>query len=270
MSVIYSTQCQDCIAYLETVPDKSVDIIFIDPPYNTKNSKDKTVKYDRNKDFTNKNWTNFYSDWDNVDHYYAWTLKYARHCRRVLKPKGSIFICGSFHNIPETALAFQKAGFYTIQWVQWCLPNAFPNLSCTKMTNANQTIIWARPEEKITHYYDKVAAKKYNDGVNLKDYWIIPKESQRKSKEKPWLDHPSKKPVSLVERAIDIALPKVDNGCILDFFAGSGSTGEAVYNITERHNLNLKCAQVDKDETYVNGILARIAVLQSNNATIPL
>lgn len=260
-NVAYYTHHYDCLDYLAEVDDQTVDVIFIDAPYNTGNKKDKTVKYDRNKDFAKKNWVNFHADWDSIDKYYSWVLKWAKHSRRILKPKGSIFACGSFHNIPETALAFKKAGFYTIQWIQWCIPNAFPNLQGQKPTNANQTIIWARPYEDVTHYYDKAAAKNYNNGVNLKDYWIIPKESNRKGPDKPWLNHPSKKPVALIERALDISLPKQDWVRVLDFFAGSGATGEATLNIARRYGINIHCDQVEKEAKYVDGILARIEYL---------
>lgn len=252
----------DCVTYLSALSDNSQDVIFIDPPYNTGNKKDKTVAYDRNKDFADKRWVNFHSDWDDIEQYHEWVLEWGYHARRILKPKGSIFVCGSFHSIPETAIAFKALGFYTIQWIQWCIPNAFPNLSGTKMTNANQTIIWARANEQTTHYYDKEAAKRYNSGVNLKDYWIIPKESQRKSPDRPWLEHPSKKPVSLVERALDISLPKQDGVSVIDFFAGSGSTGEAAINIAGRYNIDISCTLVDKEQKYIDGIQARIASLQ--------
>lgn len=260
-NMTYTVKQMDCVDYLMSVPDNTVDVIFTDPPYNTGNTEDKTITYDRNADFAAKKWTNFHSDWDTIDNYLEWVMQWGYHARRILKPTGSIFVCGSFHSIPETAIAFKALGFYTIQWIQWCIPNAFPNLQGTKLTNANQTIIWARPRQNKTQHYDKEAAKRYNDGVNLKDYWIIPKESKRKSSNTPWLYHPSKKPVALAERAIDIALPKIDGVIVLDFFAGSGSTGEAVKNIARRYSIDIQCLLVDKDKEYVDGIEARMRSL---------
>jgi DNA modification methylase len=255
--ITYTITCAPDETFLSTVSAESIDIVIIDPPYNTGNKKDKTVKYDRNTDFAKKNWINFHSDWDSIPNYYEWVYSWLDNTRRILKPTGSLFICGSFHSIPDTAIALRELGYYTIQWIQWVIPNSFPNLQMDKMVNANQTIIWARPYEHTKQYYDKEAAKRYNNGKNLRDYWEIPKESQRKSEDTPWLNHPSKKPTALIERAIDIALPKVDGGVVLDYFAGSGSMGEAVLNIARRYDIDITAILADREQEYIDNIRKR-------------
>lgn len=240
----------DCLTVLPTIPDASVDCIFIDPPYGTGNNKDKSVKYDRNVDFARKNWVNFHADWDSFDNYPQWCYQWLEQSKRILTDTGTIFICGSFHNIPDVALALRALDMYTIQWIQWCIPNSFPQLSMTKMINANQTIIWARKGKR--HYYDKEAAKRYNDGKNLRDYWIINQDTRGTWK------HPSKKPFYLVYRALDIALPKDRPAKIVDFFAGSGSTGEAAAHICANYQTPVSCGLVEQSSEYIDTIKARV------------
>ncbi len=234
----------DCIAAQKELTDP-FDVIWLDPPYNTKNKKNKAATYDRNKDFQRKNWQSFYAEWDDITNYVEWCAQWLEQSKRLLTDTGTIFICGSFHNIPDVALALRAQGFYTIQWVQWCIPNAFPNLSMTKMVNANQTMIWARKGER--HYYDKEAAKRYNDGKNLRDYWLLNNDTQAGKRWK----HPSKKPVPLVYRALDIATNKNKPIRVLDYFGGSGTTAVAVYNIATHYQIPVECTLVDREWQYI-------------------
>jgi modification methylase len=230
----------DCIEIMQDLPENSITTIFADPPYNTGNKKNKTFTYDRNKEFEKKNWTNFYAEWDDIDHYYKWSRNWLKQAYRILKEEGTIWICGSFHNIPETALALKNIGFWTLTWVSWCIPNSFPHLSGKAMTNANQILIWARKGKR--NYYDLEAAKKYTENnTNLRDYWVIPNDSRPG---RLW-KHPSKKPPALVKRALNISTPKDKDALILDPFGGSGTTGVVA------QELGLDCILIDKDPRYV-------------------
>ena len=66
----------DCIEGMRLLPDDSVDLIVIDPPYNI--GKDK--RWDK---------------WRSVEEYVAWMTEVFRECERVLKPNGSFYW---FHN----------------------------------------------------------------------------------------------------------------------------------------------------------------------------
>lgn len=240
----------DCVLGMSALADASINTIFADPPYNTGNATNKTVTYDQNENFAEKNWTNFHSDWDTIDDYQAWTRAWLCQAHRILKPNGSIWICGSFHNIPDVATALTALGFYTIQWVAWCIPNAFPHLAGIKMGNSNQILIWARKSKDTTQFYDLEAARKYNDGKNLRDYWIINNDSQAG---KLW-KHPSKKPFDLVFRALDISTPKHAGAIVLDPFAGSGTTGSAA------KHLGLDCILFEKKAEYIPILRNRVAI----------
>lgn len=244
----------DCTEVMKSIPDGHITTAFCDPPYGTGNKKDKTITYDRNKDFEKKNWTNFHADWDTIDQYYKWSRYWLIEAYRVLKDGGTIWICGSFHNIPEAALALNNIGFWTIQWVSWCIPNAFPHLSGKQMSNSNQTLIWARKGRK-GHYYDYEAAKRYTDnGTNLRDFWTVPNDSRPG---RLW-KHPSKKPPALVKRALDISTPKDVGAVVLDPFAGSGTTGEVA------QELGLDCILIDKKPEYIEMMNRRLCGDQSS------
>lgn len=240
----------DCIDGTADLADESIDTIFNDPPYNTGNEHNKAVSYDQSAEFAAKNWTPFYAHdgWDTIPDYRAWCLGWLRQAHRVLKPTGSIWICGSFHNIPDVALALRELEFYTIQWVQWCIPNAFPHLAGLKMGNSNQTIIWARKSQYTTQFYDLEAARRYNDGKNLRDFWLINNDTQAG---KLW-KHPSKKPFDLVFRALDISTPKHSGATVLDMFAGSGTTGSAA------KHLGLDCILFERKAEYIPVIRDRV------------
>jgi modification methylase len=241
----------DCVDVMRNLPASSVNTIFADPPYNTGNTAKKTAQYDRNKDFEAKHWENFHADWDSIQDYYAFSRDWIFGAYDVLIDGGSIWLCGSFHNIPECAIALKEAGFYTIQWVAWCIPNAFPHLSGKKMANSNQTIIWARKGDH--HCYNYKAARSYNDGKNLRDYWhsdvwFINNDCVSG---KYW-KHPSKKPPALVKRAIDISTP--EHGIVLDPFGGSGTTCVA------SASLDLDCIVIEKHQPYIDMIESRLTV----------
>lgn len=238
----------DSVLGMSTLQSESIDTIFADPPYNTKNKIDKTVTYDQNADFASKNWTNFKADWDDINDYYEWSFTWLAQAKRILKPNGSIWICGSFHNIPDVARALKALEFYTIQWVSWCIPNAFPHLAGIKMGNSNQTIIWARPYKGVTQFYDLEAARRYNNGKNLRDFWLINNDT---SAGRFW-KHPSKKPFDLVYRALDVSTPKHASATVLDPFAGSGTTGSAA-----RH-LGLDCILFERESAYIPMIKDRV------------
>jgi DNA modification methylase len=67
---------RDCLEGMAMIPDKSVDLIVIDPPYNI--GKDK--RWDK---------------WKSIDDYVSWMTEVFKECERVLKPTGSFYW---FHN----------------------------------------------------------------------------------------------------------------------------------------------------------------------------
>lgn len=123
-----------------------------------------------------------------------------------------------------------------------------PNVAMTQMAISNQTLIYARKSKAARHYYNKAAARSYNGGKNLRDFWLIPNDC---TAGRTW-KHPSKKPVALVSRALHISTPA--GGVVLDCFAGSGTTGVAA------RGLELPCTLIEKAPEYAAMIEQRLGL----------
>ena len=136
----------DCIEVLRSLPDKSVDLVFADPPYNLQLGGD-LLRPDNSKvDAVDDDWDQF----DSFAAYDAFTRAWLKECRRVLKDDGAIWVIGSYHNIFRVGAAMQDLGFWVLNDVIWRKSNPMPNFKGTRFTNAHETLIWAakcaRPE----------------------------------------------------------------------------------------------------------------------------
>ena len=84
----------DSLELLKKIPDKSIDLVFADPPYNLQ-LKDTLYRPDQT---TVEAVTN---DWDKFDTYQAYDefcLVWLKECKRVLKDDGSLWIIGSYQS----------------------------------------------------------------------------------------------------------------------------------------------------------------------------
>lgn len=224
--------CGDCREGLAGLPTQSVDVIFADPPYFTGNTEDQTADYTVSEALAAQGWTNFHADWDNQwatwAEYQEWCATWLSECRRVLRPRGSIWICGSYHNIPRVGVVLQDQGWYVNRWISWYKPNAFPNRRMDKPAASTEIVIWARPSKDVTSLYHADVARYYGGGKNLRDMWAIPMDAARARRLKAHgFHHPSKKPPALVERCLRLSAPR-EGAVIADPFGGSGTTGECV------------------------------------------
>ena len=150
----------DCLEALASLPDKSVDLVFADPPYNLQLGGE-LLRPDNSKvDAVDDHWDQFAS----FEAYDRFTTEWLRQCRRVLKDDGSIWVIGSYHNIFRVGSTLQNLGFWILNDVIWRKSNPMPNFKGTRFTNAHETLIWAaksRGQKRYTFNYD--AMKMAND-----------------------------------------------------------------------------------------------------------
>jgi site-specific DNA-methyltransferase (adenine-specific) len=221
-AVLYN---EDCLEVISRIPENSVDMIFADPPYKLsnngitcKNGRMAAVnkgKWDKSKGLEED--TAFHDEWITA-------------CRRVLKPEGTIWISGTYHNIYQCGYLLQKNNFHILNDISWFKPNASPNLSCRFFTASHETIIWARKEKNGRHVfnYDAVKNGKFpedklkKENMQMRSVWSIPTPAKT---EKEWGKHPTQKPLSLLMRIIIASTNPGD--IILDPFNGGGTTGAA-------------------------------------------
>jgi len=226
----------DSFDILKKMKLESVDMIFADPPYflsnngiTCKGGKMVSVnkgKWDEGKSFSEK---------------HDFNRKWIRLCKKVLKPNGTIWISGTFHNIYSIGMALEQEGYKIINNITWRKTNPPPNLACKCFTHSTETILWAKKnEDKAKHIFNYAEMKEINNGKQMKDVWegSLTKPSERKEGK-----HPTQKPEYLLERII--LASTIENSIILDPFCGSGTTGVVA------KKLNRQFIGIDNVEDYL-------------------
>ena len=223
----------NCISIMNKLDEKSVDLIFADPPYFLSNG-GITCKAGKMVS-VNK------GDWDKsmgLEEDYKFTLKCLKACRCILNDNGAIWISGTLHNIYKIGFALEKLKFDIINDIIWFKPNAPPNLSCKYFTHSHETILWARKSIKSKHKFKYELLKNWdvsndkinNQGKQMRDIWAIPLTPKS---EKINGGHPTQKPVELLKRIISSNSGKGD--LILDPFNGSGTTGLVAFLLKRKY-----------------------------------
>jgi site-specific DNA-methyltransferase (adenine-specific) len=221
----------DCIEAMRRLPDASVDIAIADPPYNA--SKGNIWKWDNSVNLPGfgGNWSKVMTDWDDMPlaEYFAFTLAWLSELKRLVRPSGSLWIHGTYHNIGIINFALQLLSIEIINEVVWYKRNSFPNLSGRRLTASHETILWAHTggERKRRYYFNYDAAKAMGcpedllkeAGKQMRTVWDVP--NNKKREELAAGKHPTQKPVRLLKRMLEISTRRDD--LLLVPFAGSGS-----------------------------------------------
>ena len=210
----------DCIEAMRSLPDDSVDCVFADPPYNLQLGGDLNRPDGSHVDAVTDDWDHF----DSFRAYDDFTRAWLAEARRVLKPDGSLWVIGSYHNIYRVGAILQDTGFWILNDIVWRKTNPMPNFKGTRFTNAHETLIWASMGEKARYQFNYRAMKTLNDELQMRSDWVIPicaggerlKENGKKA-------HPTQKPEALLYRVLLATTEKGD--VVLDPFFGTGTTG---------------------------------------------
>lgn len=209
----------DNLKILKTLPDESVDLIYIDPPFNTQQRRfGKAGSYQ-----------------DKFQSYMSFLYPRLVQGHRVLKPNGAMFVhldyrevhrCklwmdelfgGSEHFINEIIWAYDYGGRSKSRW----------------STKHDNILFYAKNPKKYTFNYEEMdripymapglaGPEKAARGKTPTDTWWLTIVSPV-GKEKT--GYPTQKPIKLLERIVKIHSNPGDT--VLDFFAGSGTTGQA-------------------------------------------
>lgn len=236
----------DCKTLLDEFEFK-FDCIFADPPYFLSSGgischAGKIVCVDKGQ------WDKPTSVSDMDTFNFEWLYK----CRNHLKDSGTIWICGTHHNIFSVQQQLTALGFKILNIITWVKTNPPPNISCRYFTHSTEFVIWARKDAKVPHYYDYRLMKSLNYGKQMTDVWKLPAVS---TWEKSQGKHPTQKPLALLSRIIQASTR--ENEWILDPFCGSGTTGVAA-SLLGRRFLGL-----EKEQEYLDMAKARREELES-------
>jgi modification methylase len=210
----------DCIEAMRGLPDKSIDLVFADPPYNLQLGGDLNRPDGSHVDAVTDHWDQF----DSFAAYDKFTRAWLAEARRVLKPSGSLWVIGSYHNIFRVGAILQDMGFWILNDVVWRKANPMPNFKGTRFTNAHETLIWASMGEKARYTFNYRAMKTLNDELQMRSDWVLPIcGGQERLKSGGHKVHPTQKPEALLYR---VMLATTNPGdVVLDPFFGTGTTG---------------------------------------------
>ena len=238
----------DCIAAMEALPPKSVDMIFADPPYNLQLGGDLFRPEGGRVDAVDDEWDKF----DDFSAYDRFTRRWLAAARRVLKDDGTIWVIGSYHNIFRVGASLQDLGFWVLNDIVWRKANPMPNFKGTRFTNAHETMIWCSKSEKARYTFNYHALKMMNDDVQMRSDWTIPIcTGGERVKVGGVKAHPTQKPEALLYRVMMAASNPGDT--VLDPFLGSGTTG-AMAKMLGRNFIG-----IDREQAYVEVAEKRIA-----------
>jgi modification methylase len=243
----------DCVAVLDQLPAQSVDLIFADPPYNLQ------LKNELHRpDMTRVNGVE--DRWDQFDSFAAYdefSRAWLAACKRVLKPNGSIWVIGSYHNIFRVGAIMQDLGYWILNDVIWVKTNPMPNFRGVRFTNAHETLIWASTGQGARYTFHHHAMKGLNEDKQMRsDWWLTPLATgaERLKDENGAKAHSTQKPEALLYRVILAASNPGE--VVLDPFFGSGTTGVVARRL-HRHWIG-----IEREPKYIELAQKRIAAVQ--------
>ena len=250
----------DCIEELAKLPEQCVDLVFADPPYNLQINNELLRPNNTRVDGVDDDWDKFGS----FAAYDDFTAAWLRACRRVLKPEGSLWVIGSYHNIFRVGTILQDLGFWVLNDVVWRKTNPMPNFRGRRFTNAHETLVWVSMGPKARYTFNYEAMKALNDELQMRSDWLFPICSgpERLKQDGGRKTHPTQKPEALLHRIILASSHKGD--VILDPFLGSGTTaavakrlGRKFIGIEREAGLRGSCAGAARSRDAAQGRLGR-------------
>ena len=248
----------DAIKALQTIPDDSVDLIFVDPPYNI-----------------GKNFNGLKDKWNTDEDYLNWCYQWIDLCIAKLKSTGSIYIMTSTQFMPYFDI-FIREKLTILSRIIWNYDSSGvqakkyygslyePILFCVKdknnyTFNANDILVEAKTgaKRKLIDYRKPIPTV-YNSQKVTGNVWNFSRVRYRMDE---YENHPSQKPVALLERIIKASSNK--NDIVLDPFSGTFTTSYVA------KMLNRKSIGIELQEEYVKIGLRRLEISKEYN-NIPL
>ncbi|MBN2593158.1 MAG: adenine-specific DNA-methyltransferase [Sedimentisphaerales bacterium] len=210
----------DALEVLKTeIPSESVDLIFVDPPYNI-----------------GKKFADFHDKWPSDEEYAKWAYEWIDECIRVLSPKGTLYVMTSTQAMPYFDLYIRKK-LTILSRIIWRYDSSGmqakkyygsmyePILHSVKNVgeytfNADAIKVEAKTgsQRKLIDYR-KAVPTQYNTEKIPGNVWYFPRVRYRMDE---YENHPSQKPEALLERIIKASSNK--GYVVLDPFAGSFTT----------------------------------------------
>lgn len=247
---------QDAVQFLHTLPDSSVQLVLIDPPYNLE------LDY-----------------WDRFPNYLEWAKLWIDEIYRVLTNNGNCVIFGGFQfqDLKQGDLlevlhyARHNTKLRLINLIIWYYKNGMS--AHRYFANRHEEAIWLSKTKK--YFFDLNAVRVPYDEASkkaaLKDKRLIPENIEKgKNPTNVWeigrlngnsserVGHPTQKPTEIIRRFVKSL--SYEGSLVLDFFAGSGTTGRVCIE-ENRHSI-----LVDSDSSLKNYLQKHLQMADLSHA----
>ena len=251
---VHGVFIQDAVDFLKKLPNSSVQLILVDPPYNLD-----------------------LDSWDSFNNYIDWAKGWLDEIYRVLSDSGNCVIFGGFQyqDLKKGDLleilhyTRHKTDLRFVNLVIWYYKNG---MSAHRFfANRHEEAVWLSKTNK--YYFDldsvrvtfddatkelykkdkRLNPESIDKGKNPTNVWEIGRLNGN-SKER--VGHPTQKPVELIRRFVRAL--SFEGSIVLDFFAGSGTTGRVCIE-ERRHSL-----LVDSDNKLYDYLDKHISQIQPN------
>jgi modification methylase len=243
----------DCIEEMSRLPAASIDLVFADPPYNLQLKGGLLRPNQTEVDGVDEDWDKF-ADFAAYDRF---TRDWLAAARRLLKPDGTLWVIGSYHNIFRVGAILQDLGFWILNDIVWRKTNPMPNFRGRRFANAHETLIWCAKDQGSRYTFNHAAMKALNDDLQMRSDWLLPicggPERLRDAAGRK--AHPTQKPEALLHRVIMAASKPGE--VVLDPFFGSGTTGAVA------KRLGRGWIGIERDQGYARIAAARIAEVRA-------
>lgn len=244
---MHQAYCGDVIRVLADIPDASIDLLFVDPPYNI-----------------GKQFGKIRDKWPSEQAYLDWCYQWLSQCIDKLKPSGSLYLMASTQMMPYLDI-FVRQRMHVLSRIVWTYDSSGVQAK-RSFGSLYEPILFAVKDPKNYTFnadaiqieaptgakrklidYRKDPPQVYNSTKIPGNVWYFARVRYRMPE---YCSHPSQKPMALLER---ILLASSNPGdLVLDPFAGSFTTA-AVAQQLERHAIS-----IELNEDYFQAGLKRL------------
>ncbi|HEX4570231.1 MAG TPA: site-specific DNA-methyltransferase [Dongiaceae bacterium] len=244
----------DCIETMRSLPEGSVDMVFADPPYNLQLEGELHRPNNSRVDGVEEAWDRF----DDFASYDRFSEAWLAAARRLLKPEGTLWVIGSYHNIFRVGARLQDLGYWILNDVVWRKTNPMPNFRGRRFTNAHETMIWCAKDREARYRFNYEAMKSLNDDLQMRSDWLLPicNGGERLKDRDGRKAHPTQKPEALLHRVILASTQPGD--LVLDPFFGTGTTGVVAKRLGRNY------IGIERDKGYIAVAEKRLGATPAN------
>lgn len=251
----HAVYIKDSIKFLKNIPDSSIQLIVVDPPYNLD-----------------------IATWDTFSNYINWAKQWLDEIERILSDNGNFVIFGGFQYQDVRRGDLVEIMNYLRHNSQLRFVNSIIWYYKTGMgahrffSNRHEEILWYAKTKKYYFNLDNVRIpfdektkamykrdkrlkhESIDKGKNPTNVWEIERLSANSLER---VGHPTQKPIELIRRLVKgLSYP---GSTVLDFFAGSGTTGRVCIE-EKRHSI-----LVDNDKKLIDYFNTHINKMKQND-----